>query len=94
MSNKISLAKIIETHLVEGKMPRTHAKKVAKVIVASVEKQVTSKEGQVSIGSIGKIFSKTYEASQQYNPAKRAKTLRPKYRTVRFRTYKGAKAVL
>lgn len=94
MSKKISMTNIIVDNLAKGGMTKVDAKAVAKQIMKDACTYLTDREGEVSFGDIGKLFSKTYEPSMQYNPAKRAKEMRPKYRTVRFKTYKGAKTAL
>jgi len=98
MSNKISMTSILVKHLrnlpYSKALTVAEAREVATSIVDDVTTHVTSQEGEVVIGNIGKIFAKKYPAATRYNPSSNKYELRGAFRTVRFKAFKNARVNL
>lgn len=98
MSKKISMKAIIVEHLrnlPNGKSLTVEAAaSAADAILETTREKLTTQSGEVTIGSVGKLFSKHYPAATRYSPSAAQHVRREAYKTVRFKAFKAAKAKL
>ena len=96
MSNKISMKKIIVKHLrnlpnTKKQLTVTEANAAAEAILKDTCDHLTERDGEVVMGSVGKLISKRFPEAVRYNPASKKREPRAAYKTVRFRAFKAAR---